>query len=182
MSSHWYVVQVMSGQEKKVKKNLEENRVLRNLVSEVEEALVPIERVAEVKQGEQRITEKRIWPGYVLVKMKLSEETWLYVKETNGVLGFLGGEKPVHLTDAEVEEIIHQTQGEIVHKNKLVPGSRVKIVDGVFANMLGQVVEVYEKTGKLSVRVSVFNRDIPVNDLEFWQVEELAAEDEPQNS
>ncbi|MBI3211618.1 MAG: transcription termination/antitermination protein NusG, partial [Simkania negevensis] len=102
MTTSWYVIQVMSGQEKKVKKTLEENREAKGMAELIQEVLVPSENVAEVKKGEQKITEKRLWPGYALVKMKMTDDAWLYVKETNGVIDFLGGGKPLPLSEAEV--------------------------------------------------------------------------------
>ena len=106
----WYVIQVVSGQEKKVKKALEENRDSKGMSELVEEILVPTENVAEVKRGQQRVSEKRLWPGYILVKMNLSDDSWMYVKDTNGVLEFLGGEKPTPLTQKEVDEILSELE------------------------------------------------------------------------
>ncbi|GAB4188507.1 MAG: transcription termination/antitermination protein NusG [Simkaniaceae bacterium] len=175
----WYVVQVMSGHEKKVQKSLLENRETKGMTDFIEEVLVPIENVAEVKKGQQRITEKRLWPGYILIKMTLSDEAWTYVKNTNGVLGFLGGGKPEALTDKEVEEILKELatkKGEVVQKHKFEIGDRVKITDGVFVNFTGEIAEVFHDKGLLSVKVSIFGRETRVDDLEFWQVEEAPAE------
>ena len=177
MESKWYVVQVMSGQEKKVKKNLEENRAAKGMVDHIEEILIPSEHVAEVKRGEQRITEKRFWPGYALIKMKLTDESWMYVKETSGVIDFLGGGKPVSLSEQEINDLadLKEKKGEVVHKHKLSVGGFVKIVDSqsVFVNLKGTILEVNHERGRLSVEVSIFGRKTPVDDLEFWQVEEL---------
>lgn len=181
MDSHWYVIQVMSGHEKKVKKNLEENRAAKGMMELIEEVIVPTENVAEVKRGEQKITEKRLWPGYALVRMKMTDEAWLYVKETNGVIDFIGGGKPVPLSEAEVEGILRdlqQRKGEVVHKHKISIGDRVKITDGVFVNFIGNVLEVNHEKGRLSVMVSIFGRETRVDDLEFWQVEEVPADAE----
>eukprot|EP01067_Filipodium_phascolosomae_P000495 Filipodium_phascolosomae@DN1385_c0_g1_i1.p1 len=180
MEGHqWYVIQVMSGQEKKVKHSIEENRETAGMTEYIEEVLVPSENVAEVKRGEQKISEKRLWPGYALVKMKLTDDSWQYIKESNGVIDFMGGGKPVPLTEREVEEILLDLQlrkGEVVHKNKLQVGDNVKIIDGVFVNFLGTVQEVSHEKGRISVMVSIFGRDTRVDDLEFWQVEEAPIE------
>ncbi|MDN3509406.1 MAG: transcription termination/antitermination protein NusG [Candidatus Neptunochlamydia sp.] len=179
MEGQWFVIQVMSGQEKKVKKNLEENHTPTGMADMVLEVVVPTENIAEVKRGEQKITEKRLWPGYALVKMKLTDDSWMYVKETNGVIGFLGGGKPVPLSEVEVAEILHDLQarkGEVAYKNKIQVGDNVKIIDGVFVNFMGTVEEVNHEKGKLSVMVSIFGRDTRVDDLEFWQVEETPVE------
>ena len=176
MSSKWYVVQAMSGHEKKVKKALEEGKPAAGMTEIIEEIVVPTENVAEVKRGEQKISEKRMWPGYVLVKMTVTDEAWQYIKNTNGVIGFLGGGKPTPLTDAEVNEILQEIENKkegVVQKHNINIGDRVKIVDGVFVNFIGNVIEVFHDKGRLSVMVSIFGRDTRVDDLEFWQVEEV---------
>ncbi len=177
----WYVVQAISGQEKKVKKSLEENREAKGMTELVEEVLVPSENVAEVKQGQQRVTEKRMWPGYIMLKMTLTDDSWMYVKNTNGVLGFLGGDPPTALSEREVEEILNeleQKKGDVVQKHRINIGDRVKITDGVFVNFIGNVIEVFHEKGRLSVMVSIFGRETRVDDLEFWQVEQVSEESE----
>lgn len=176
---NWYVVQVMSGQEKKVKKSLEENRDTSGVKDALQEILLPSEKVAEVKQGEQRIREKHLWPGYILVRMDLTEDSWYYVKNTPGVIDFLGGGKPTRLTNAEVEDILadlRKKKDEVVHKYNIGTGDIVKITDGVFVNFTGTVTELFQDKGRLSVLVSIFGRDTRVDDLEFWQVEKVATE------
>jgi len=174
MEGQWFVIQVMSGQEKKVKKNLEEKRSAAGMDEIVQEVVVPTENVAEVKRGEQKISEKRLWPGYALVKMILTDDSWVYVKDTNGVIDFLGGGKPVPLPTSEVGEILQDLQtrkGEVAYKHKLEVGDPVKITDGVFVNFIGTVLEVNHEKGRISAMVSIFGRDTRVDDLEFWQVE-----------
>jgi transcriptional antiterminator NusG len=135
----------------------------------------------EVKKGEQKISEKRIWPGYVLIKMTLSDDSWQFVKNTPGVIDFLGGEKPTSLTDQEVNSILKELEEKktgVTQKHKIEAGDRVKINDGVFVNFIGTVLEVFQDKGRLSVMVSIFGRDTRVDDLEFWQVEEVGPEAE----
>jgi transcriptional antiterminator NusG len=171
---NWYVVQVISSQEKKVKKALEENRESKGMAELVEEVLVPTENVAEVKRGQQHISEKRLWPGYILIKMQLTDDSWMYVKNTNGVLDFLGGEKPSPLSQKEVDQILSELEEKkksVVQKHNIACGDRVKINDGVFVNFIGTVSEVFHDKGRLSVMVSIFGRETRVDDLEFWQVE-----------
>lgn len=175
----WYVVQVISGQEKKVKKAIEENRESKGMAELVEGVLVPTENVAEVKRGQQRVSEKKMWPGYILVNMNLTDDSWMYIKDTNGVLGFLGGEKPAPLTQKEVDEILRELEEKkesVVPKHNIVPGDKVKITDGVFVNFIGTVQEVFHDKGRLSVLVSIFGRETRVDDLEFWQVEQAPIE------
>lgn len=172
----WYVVQVMSTHEKKVKKALEDNREQRNVTEFIDEVVLPIENVSEVKQGQTRVVEKRLWPGYLLLKMIMNELSWQYVKNTNGVIDFLGGGSPTALSEAEVAEILRDLadkQKKITQRHQFEIGDRVKIVDGVFVNFIGTVSEVFHDKGRLSVLVSIFGRDTRVDDLEFAQVEEI---------
>ncbi|MCP5509967.1 MAG: transcription termination/antitermination protein NusG [Chlamydiales bacterium] len=173
--SNWFVVQVLSGHEKKAKKALEENRSNQGMLELVEEVLVPTENVAEVKAGERKVTEKRLWPGYILVRMTLTDESWMYVKDSTSVIDFLGGGKPEPLTQKEVDEILSELKDkkdEVVLKHQIEVGDSVKITDGVFVNFVGKVIEVNHDKGRISVMVSIFGRDTRVDDLEFWQVEE----------
>jgi transcriptional antiterminator NusG len=175
---NWYVVQVVSSQEKRVKKALEENREAKGMAPFIEDILVPTENVSEVKRGEQKVSEKRLWPGYILVKMDLNDDSWMYVKNTNGVIGFLGGEAPLPLPQKEVDSILAELEEKkkgVVQKHDIQVGDKVKITDGVFVNFIGTVTEVFHEKGRLSVLVSIFGRDTRVDDLEFWQVEEVAA-------
>ncbi|HNA61661.1 MAG TPA: transcription termination/antitermination protein NusG [Rhabdochlamydiaceae bacterium] len=177
----WYVIQVISSQEKRVKKTLEENRESKGMMELVSEVLVPTENVAEVKRGEQRVSEKRMWPGYILVKMEFTDDSWMYVKNTNGVIDFLGGEKPMPLPQHEIDAILSDVESKkagVVHKHNIQVGDKVKIVDGVFVNFIGAVQEVFHDKGRLSVLVSIFGRDTRVDDLEFWQVEQVPQEAE----
>ena len=170
----WYVVQVISGQEKKVKKAIEENRDSKGMTELVDSVLVPIENVAEVKKGQQKISEKKLWPGYILVNLNLTDDSWMYVRNTNGVLGFLGGEKPSPLAQNEVDQVMQDMEEKkkgVVQKHNISTGDKVKIVDGVFINFIGTVQEVFHDKGRLSVLVSIFGRETRVDDLEFWQVE-----------
>ncbi len=177
----WYVIQVMSSHEKKVKKNLEEARDTNNMNDLIKDILVPTENVSEVKKGEQKISEKRLWPGYILINMVLNDDTWSMIKNVNGVIDFLGGDKPLALTEKEVGEILQELEEKkkgVVQKHKISAGDRVKITDGVFVNFIGTVLEVNHEKGRVSVMVSIFGRDTRVDDLEFWQVEEVTSETE----
>lgn len=172
----WYVVQVLSTHENKVQKALLEQIEHKGMSDFIERILVPTENVSEVKQGQQRIVEKRIWPGYILIKMLMTDDSWQYVKTTAGVIDFLGGDKPTALSDKEVDEILRdleQKQKSVTQKHKFKAGDTVKIVDGVFVNFTGTVTEVFHDKGRLSVNVSIFGRETQVDDLEFSQVEEV---------
>lgn len=176
----WYVVQVLSTHEKKVKKTLEEHLELKGMADQIEQILLPTENVSEVKKGQQHVVEKRLWPGYLLIKMHLSDDSWQYVKNTTGVIGFLGGEKPIPLTDLEIKEILQDLENKkqkVTQKHKFEIGDHVKIVDGVFMDFLGTITEVFHDKGRVSVMVSIFGRDTRVDDLEFAQIEQISAED-----
>lgn len=176
----WYVVQVLSSLEKKAKKALEENRGVHGMSDCIERVVLPTENVAEVKRGQQRVVEKRLWPGYLLIRMILNDDSWQYVKNSTGVVDFLGGSTPHELSEAEVESLLKEVEdrkSKVSQKHKFDIGDRVKITDGVFVNFVGTVVEVFHDKGRLSVLVSIFGRDTRVDDLEFWQVE-IASDEE----
>lgn len=178
---NWYVVHVLSSQEKKVKRTLEEQRSQKPGGELIDKILLPTENVSEVKGGQKKILEKRLWPGYLLVKMELTDDSWQFVHNTPGVIEFLGGEKPTALTDREVEDILKDLESKketVTQKHKFKVGSRVKIIDGVFVNFMGTVTSVHHDKGRLSALVSIFGRDTRVDDLEFGQVEEISEETE----
>lgn len=178
---NWYVVHTLSAHEKKVKKAIEDQRDIKGMKDFIEDVLLPIENVSEVKKGQQKVVEKRMWPGYLLVKMILNDESWSYISNTPGVIGFLGGEKPTPLSEREVGEIltdIEDKKRKVVQKHQFNVGDSVKIIDGVFVNFVGTITDVQHEKGRLSVLVSIFGRDTQVDDLEFTQVEEVTEENE----
>ncbi len=179
MNYKWYILQVLTSREKKAKKTIEENLEKMGMKDFIQEILLPTENVLDIKKGDQKVLEKLIWPGYLLVKMVLTDESWHFIKETNGVVDFLGGGAPTPLSDKEVEDILNdlrKKKEEVVHKHDIRAGDPVKIIDGVFVNFAGTVTEVFQEKGRLSVLVSIFGRDTRVDDLEFWQVEKNAVE------
>lgn len=176
----WYVLQVFSSQEKKVKKTIEEHLDVKGMRDFIQEILIPTENVSEVKKGQQIVVEKRLWPGYLLIKMILNDESWGYIKRTNGVIEFLGGDTPTPLTDIEVKDILKDLEDKkqkITQKHKIEVGDKVKIIDGVFVNFIGTVTDVFHDKGRLSAMVSIFGRDTKVDDLEFTQVEEVSGDE-----
>jgi transcriptional antiterminator NusG len=171
--AHWYVLHTLSGQEQRTKELIEERTALAELSGQINQVLIPTQTVQEVRGGKKRVMTRKFYPGYVLVEMEMNDDTWQLVKRTQGVIGFLGGEHPVPLSEQEVGEMFEQIESS---KDKIAPrisftqGDRVKINDGPFVNFIGQVEEVDEERGKLGVSVSVFGRTTPV-ELEYWQVE-----------
>lgn len=166
----WYVVHTYSGYENKVKANIEkivENRGMQNVIFEVK---VPIEEQVEIKNGKKKITQKKVFPGYVLVKMIMTDESWYVVRNTRGVTGFVGpGSKPVPLTDAEVKSLgVEKTPVKLDAKVK----DHVKVISGPFENFVGIIQEINNEKQKVKVLISMFGRETPV-ELEFVQVERL---------
>ena len=174
MASRWYVIHVYSGFEKKVASSIREQSEQKGLAERFEEVLVPTEEVVEVKRGAKVSSERKFFPGYVLVKMDLSDETWHLVKNTPKVTGFLGGKgRPVAITDNEAQRIMRQVQEGIERPKPSVTfeiGEAIRVSDGPFASFNGFVQEVDEERARLKVEVSIFGRAVPV-DLEFGQVE-----------
>ena len=160
-------------------KTIEENVAKAKMQDLVGEVLIPTEKVAEIKGGEKKIRDKSLWPGYILISLQLTDDVWHFIKDSNGVVDFLGGDNPAPLTQREVDEILSELRSkkdEVVHKYNLDVGDTVKITDGVFINFQGTVTEMYKDKGRLSVLVSIFGRDTRVDDLEFWQVEKMQSD------
>lgn len=179
----WYVVQVFTAQEKRVKQAIEEQKERCGVSEFIQTVLLPTEYVSEVKQGQQKILEKKLWPGYLLVKMDLNDETWGFIKELPAVIDFLGGGKPTALTDEEVDHMLKDLEEKkttVSQKHRFAPGDNVKIIEGVFVNFVGTVTDVFHDKGRLSVLVSIFGRDTKVEDLEFTQVEHIAEDAIPE--
>jgi len=172
----WYVIHAHSGHENKVKQTLESKVKQERLEHLVTQIIVPTEEVAEVKGGKKRVTSRKIFPGYVLVEMKLTHKTWYMIRNTAGVTGFIGsGKMPTSLEPEEVEAIFQQMRGEQKKPKPKVSfekEDKVKIIEGPFTNFMGYVDEVNPERGKLKVMVEIFERLTPV-ELEFWQVEKV---------
>ncbi|AAM25448.1 MAG: Transcription termination/antitermination protein nusG [Caldanaerobacter subterraneus] len=159
-TAKWYVVHTYSGYENKVKANLEKIIENRNLQDKILQIVVPTEKVTEIKDGKKKVVERKIFPGYVLVKMIMTDETWYVVRNTRGVTGFVGpGSKPVPLTDAEVRALGIKDVSTAVDLNVK---DTVRVVSGPFENFIGVVQEVYPERQKAKVLISMFGRETPV--------------------
>ncbi|MCQ4161084.1 transcription termination/antitermination protein NusG [Roseomonas sp. GC11] len=173
----WYVVHVYSGFEKKIAQQLKEQAAQKGLADQFGDILVPSEEVTEVRRGQKISSERKFFPGYVLVKMKMSDEAWHLVKDTPKVTGFLGARnKPSPISEAEALRIVQQVQ-EGVDKPKrpavvFEVGEQVRVADGPFTSFNGTIEEVDEERGRVKVSVSIFGRATPV-ELEYAQVEKV---------
>lgn len=174
MSKKWYVVHTYSGYEYKAKISLEERIKMLKKDEFFGEIIVPSEKYIEVKKGERITSERKIFPGYILVNMDLNDESWHVVKDTPKVTGFVGGKTtPPIITDEEVREITNQMkEGGLKPKPKVMfeEGESVRVIDGPFSNFSGVIDEVKADKGKLRILVNIFGRSTPV-ELEFGQVE-----------
>jgi transcription termination/antitermination protein NusG len=176
MTTRWYAVHAYSNFEKKVADSIREQAKQRGLTHLFEEIMVPTEKVVEVRRGRKVDAERKLFPGYVLVKMDLTDEAYHLIKNTPKVTGFLGADnKPMALSEAEAQHIIRQVQEGIERPKPSVSfevGEQVRVSDGPFASFNGTVEEVDEGRSRLKVAVSIFGRATPV-ELEFGQVEKL---------
>mgnify|MGYP001446304807 CR=1 FL=1 len=180
MTKQWFVLHTLTGQEQKVKRSIEARVRIEEMGEFIGDVVIPTEKVSEVKNGVKTTVTRKFFPGYVLINLalyddahELVEPTWRFLKETSGVIGFIGGERPMPLSSTEVDAIVNQVQAKkekVKPKVQFEPGETVKITDGPFMSFNGTVDEVDPDRGKLKVSVAIFGRSAPV-ELEYWQVE-----------
>jgi transcriptional antiterminator NusG len=172
--SRWYVVHTYSGHENKVAETLKQRAETLNLTDKILSILIPTQEKIQIKRGQRKTVNEKIFPGYMLVQMELTDDSWLAVRTTQGVTGFVGvGNKPTPLPKHEVEAIKkYMTQATPQYKADFVEGEAVKIVDGPFNDFLGTVNGIDEDKGKVSVLVNIFGRETPV-ELDFLQIKKI---------
>ena len=195
MDKQWFVLHTLTGQENKAQKSIEARVKLERMEDYVGKCVIPTERVTEKKNGKKRTITKKFFPGYVLCELALYDEakdvdengkkaiyerTWQFLRETPGVIGFVGGDRPMPLKQAEVDAILLDKPNAAASverpKVNFAVDETVKIVDGAFMGLTGQISMVDPDKGKLKVEVQVFGRKVPV-DAEYWQVEKVAIEE-----
>src|SRR5215475_3869206 len=180
MRNQWFIIQTLSGQEHKVKDSIEKRIKTDEMQDYIKEVMVPMEKVVEVRNQKKTVSNRKLWPGYVFVDMVLLDEDkrvierpWYFIRETQGVIGFVGCEPPTPTPADEVESIKAQISASEEHEKPKVSfdvGETVKINNGPFLNFSGVIEEVEPERGKLKVTVNIFGRNTPVA-LEYWQVE-----------
>lgn len=172
----WYVVHTQTGLEDKVKSSLESRIISADVGELITKVLVPTEQVSEIRAGKRRVSQRKFFPGYLLVEMELNEKTYFLIKTTPGVTGFIGlGKKPTALGDAEIDEVLKRSEETKIKpspKTIFEKNEQVRVIDGPFINFNGVVEEIHPEKGKLKVSVSIFGRATPV-ELEYWQVEKI---------
>jgi len=172
----WYVIHTQTGHEERVRVQLEKRIKSMGAEALITQILIPTEKVSEVRGGKKKILERKFFPGYILVEMKLDDQSWYLIKNTPGITGFIGPRaRPQPLRDEEVDSILKQSEES---KEKPMPkitfekGESIKIIEGPFTNFNGEIEEIYPSKGKVKVMVSIFGRSTPV-ELEYWQVEKI---------
>jgi transcription termination/antitermination protein NusG len=180
MHSEWFVIHTLSGQEQKVKESIEKRIKTEEMGDYIKEVLVPMEKVAEVRGGKKTVSTRKLYPGYVFIDMvllddgkRVIEKPWYFIRDTQGIIGFVGGDRPTPAAPDEIESIkaqISDSEDREKPKVQFEVGETVKINDGPFLNFSGVIEEIEPERGKLKVTVNIFGRNTPV-ELEYWQVE-----------
>jgi transcriptional antiterminator NusG len=173
---NWYVVHTQTGLEDRVRTVLMSGAASHGMAESITKVVIPTEQISEVRSGKKRVSERRFFPGYVLVEMDLNDSTYSFIKTIPGVTGFLGaGKKPIPLPPGEVDNILKRTEETKLKpspKTIFAKGEQIRVKEGPFMNFNGTIDDVYPEKGKVKVNISIFGRSTPV-ELEYWQVEKV---------
>ncbi len=174
VGARWYVVHTQSGFEMKAKQSLEQRIITLGLETKIFDIVIPMRDIVTIKSGKKKAVKEKVFPGYILIKMHLDDNSWLAVRTTQGITGFVGvGIKPTPISEKEVSAIMHFVdQDQPKFKTKFSMGEAVKITDGPFSDFIGTIEHIDENKGKVRVLVSIFGRETPV-ELDFLQVSKL---------
>lgn len=172
--ARWYVVHVYSGHEKKVAEALRQRTETLHLLDQILQVFIPTQEKIQIRRGQRRTVNEKIFPGYILVQMEMSDNAWLAIRTTEGVTGFVGmSSRPTPLPKSEVEAIMqYANQSDTQYKADFVEGEAVRVTDGPFNEMLGSVDHIDEERGKVTVLLNIFGRETPV-ELDFLQVKKV---------
>ena len=188
MTKQWFVLHTLTGQEQKAKRFIDAQARLQELEAYIGDVVIPTEKVSETKQNKKTTVVRKFFPGYVLINIALYDDarqlipaSWRFIRDTPGVIGFLGGEKPVPLAQGEMDAIFDQVEAKkdkIRPKVAFEPGELVTILEGAFKGSQGAIMEVDPDRGRLKVNVMIFGKEVPV-ELEYWQVEKALEQTPP---
>jgi transcriptional antiterminator NusG len=188
MTKQWFVLHTLTGQEQKAKRFIESQARLQELDAYIGDVVIPTEKVSETKHNKKTTVVRKFFPGYVLINIALYDDekklipaSWRFIRDTPGVIGFLGGEKPVPLTQSEMDDIFDQVEAKkdkVRPKVSFEPGELVTILEGAFKGSHGGITEVDPDRGRLKVNVMIFGKEVPV-ELEYWQVEKALEQTPP---
>ena len=188
MTKQWFVLHILTGQEQKAKRFIESQARLQELDAYIGDVVIPTEKVSETKHNKKTTVVRKFFPGYVLINIALYDDekklipaSWRFIRDTPGVIGFLGGEKPVPLTQSEMDDIFDQVEAKkdkVRPKVSFEPGELVTILEGAFKGSQGGITEVDPDRGRLKVNVMIFGKEVPV-ELEYWQVEKALEQTPP---
>jgi transcriptional antiterminator NusG len=188
MTKQWFVLHTLTGQEQKAKRFIESQARLQELDAYIGDVVIPTEKVSETKHNKKTTVVRKFFPGYVLINIALYDDekklipaSWRFIRDTPGVIGFLGGEKPVPLTQSEMDDIFDQVEAKkdkVRPKVSFEPGELVTILEGAFKGSQGGITEVDPDRGRLKVNVMIFGKEVPV-ELEYWQVEKALEQTPP---
>ena len=176
MAKHWYVIHTQTGYEDRIKTSIESKMKVGLVKDTIAQVLIPIEQISEIKAGKKKISQRKFFPGYILIEMELTDENWYLIRNITGVTGFVGaGAKPIPLKEDEIDTILRQAkdaQEKPTPKVMFEKGENVRVTDGPFTNFNGTIEEANLAKGKIKIMISIFGRATPV-ELETWQVEKV---------